>query len=64
MRFRNLDGVASTDLGREVATIVDGYQPPGRYKAVFDASQLTSGFYLYTLKAGDFVSSKKMLLIK
>jgi hypothetical protein len=58
-------------IGREVATLVDKYQQAGKYNAQFSTrwsgslcSQLSSGVYFYTLKAGDFVQSKKMILIK
>jgi protocatechuate 3,4-dioxygenase beta subunit len=50
--------------GREVATLVAAKQSAGMHKVEFDASQLNSGFYLYTLRAGSFVATKEMLLIK
>ncbi len=51
-------------LGREVATLVNQKQSSGNYKVKFDASKLNSGVYFYTLRAGDFVSTKKMILMK
>ncbi len=51
-------------LGKEVATLVNQKQNPGNYKIQFDASALTSGIYFYTIKAGSFFQSKKMLLLK
>ncbi|MFN3873081.1 MAG: YCF48-related protein [Ignavibacterium sp.] len=51
-------------LGNEVATLVNEYREAGRHKVWFDASLLASGIYIYKLRAGEFVSSKKMLLIK
>jgi hypothetical protein len=51
-------------LGREVATLVDEYRNAGSYEIEFVASALPSGVYFYQLKAGDFVETKKMLLIK
>jgi hypothetical protein len=51
-------------LGNEVATVVDGYKPAGKYEVEFDAASLPSGVYFYQLKAGEFVSTKKMLLLK
>ncbi len=53
-------------LGREVATLVNEYKIAGKYNSQFSIrnSQLSSGVYFYTLKAGDFVQSKKMILLK
>ncbi len=51
-------------LGREVATLVNAVQSPGTYKVTFDASNLTSGTYLYTLTAGGTSITKKLTLIK
>jgi hypothetical protein len=51
-------------LGKEVTTLAEGYKNRGRYSVSFDASNLASGMYIYRLQAGDFVSSKKMTLIK
>lgn len=51
-------------LGREVATLVNEIKPPGNYETNFNASQYSSGVYYYQLKAGDFVQSKKMVLLK
>ncbi len=50
--------------GKEVATYLDSYINAGIYNAPFDGSQLTSGIYFYRLTAGDFVETKKMMLIK
>jgi hypothetical protein len=50
--------------GREMATLIEEKQSAGTHKVEFDASQLNSGFYLYTLRAGSFVATKEMLLIK
>ncbi len=51
-------------LGNEIATLVDGYKPAGNYDIDFDASNLTSGVYLYQLKVGGFNQTKKMLLLR
>jgi hypothetical protein len=51
-------------LGREVAELIDEHKPAGIYKVDFHAANLPSGVYLYIIKSGDFVQSKKMLMIK
>ncbi len=51
-------------LGREVKTLVNGFKQKGRYKAQFDASQFSSGVYIYTLSANGFSASRKMVLMK
>ncbi|MEJ5263593.1 MAG: T9SS type A sorting domain-containing protein [Ignavibacterium sp.] len=51
-------------LGNEVATLVNEYKNAGRNEVEFDASKLSSGLYIYTLRSGSFISSKKMMLIK
>ncbi len=51
-------------LGKEIATLVNENKPAGNYEADFNASQLTSGMYIYKLQAGDFISSKKMILLR
>ncbi len=51
-------------LGKEVATIVNEYKGQGYFNVTFDASKIPSGVYIYQLRSNDFVSSKKMVLIK
>lgn len=51
-------------LGREIATLVARIQDAGGYAVSFDASQVPSGVYFYTLKSGEYFSVKKMLLIR
>ncbi len=51
-------------LGNEVTTLVDEYREVGSYEITFDASMLSSGIYFYKLQAGDFVQTKKMILVK
>jgi hypothetical protein len=51
-------------LGNEVATLVNEYKPAGNYEVEFDASRLTSGVYLYQMKTGSFIESRKMVLVK
>ncbi len=51
-------------LGNEVATLVNEEKPAGTYEVEFDASNLSSGIYYYQLKAGSFIQTKKMILMK
>jgi hypothetical protein len=51
-------------LGRTVRVLVDGFEPSGRHEATFNASNLASGVYLYQLRAGSFVETKKLLLVR
>jgi len=51
-------------LGREVAVLVNGALPAGAHSVTFDASNLTSGVYMYKLEAGGMVMTKRMTLVK
>jgi len=51
-------------LGQKVADLVNSEQSVGKYSVTFDASGLSSGVYIYQLRAGTFSQTKKMLLIK
>jgi len=51
-------------LGKEVATLVNSEQQAGSYTTNFNALNLTSGIYLYTIKVNDYVAVKKMMLLK
>jgi hypothetical protein len=51
-------------LGREVKTLVNDFQQSGEYTKQFDGGNLSSGVYFYTLQAGDFVQTKKLILLK
>jgi len=52
-------------LGKEVSTLVDEFKNAGNYSADFTAtSSLTSGIYFYTITAGNFVDTKKLMLVK
>jgi photosystem II stability/assembly factor-like uncharacterized protein len=51
-------------LGREIKTLVNGYKSAGNYSVSFEASRLASGVYFYRMQAGNFVQTKKLLLLK
>jgi beta-glucuronidase len=55
-------------LGNEIVTLVNEYKPAGKYEVEFNLAAgrqgAVSGVYFYQLKAGDFVSTKKMVLLK
>ncbi|NWG27607.1 MAG: T9SS type A sorting domain-containing protein, partial [Ignavibacteriaceae bacterium] len=51
-------------LGSELATLVNEEKSAGTYEVEFDAEQLSSGIYFYQLKAGEFIQTKKMVLIR
>ncbi len=51
-------------LGREVTTLVNERQAPGKYSVQFNAVNLPSGIYFYTLRAGNFIQTRKMVLMK
>jgi len=51
-------------LGREVTTLVNKKESAGTHEINFNASALSSGTYLYKMQAGNFVTSKKLVLIK
>ncbi len=51
-------------LGNEVATLVDEYREAGKYEIEFEASNLSSGVYYYQLRAGSFVETRRMIILK
>jgi len=56
--------VVYNTLGESVTQLVNEEKEPGRYEVEFDATELTSGIYFYRLQAGNFVVTKKMVLMK
>ena len=60
----NVQLIVFNSIGEEITVVVDEFQQPGRYAVNFDAKSLSSGVYFYKLIAGDFISIKKMLLVK
>jgi hypothetical protein len=51
-------------LGRKVATLVNKQESAGRYRVTFDGAYLASGLYFYRLRAGENMTTKKMLLVR
>ena len=51
-------------LGNEIETLVNEEKPTGTYELTWNAASLPSGVYFYQLKAGNFIETKKMLLLK
>ena len=51
-------------LGEKVTEIVNGLQKAGSYEVTIDATNIASGMYLYRMESGDFVSVKKMMILK
>jgi spore coat protein A len=51
-------------LGKEVGTLINQVVPSGNHEVQFDATGIPSGVYFYTLTAGNFVESKKMIFMK
>lgn len=51
-------------LGREIKTLVNKIHTPGKYSVEFNASTLSSGIYFYRLQSGDYLETKKMILLR
>ena len=51
-------------LGNEVATLVDEYRQAGKYEIKFNAKSLASGVYFYQLRVGDFIETRKMVILR
>ncbi len=52
------------NLGKEVQTLINSKLNAGSYTYVFERNSLSSGMYFYTLKIGNFITTKKMILLK
>jgi hypothetical protein len=61
---RSVSLVVYDMLGRQVRTLVNEKQSAGTHSIAFDASNLSSGIYLYTLRSGNFSQTKKMMVLK
>jgi hypothetical protein len=62
------DGVVTIDiyniLGQKVKTLLNEFQKADRYEVTFNSTGLASGVYIYRMKVNEFITSKKMILIK
>jgi hypothetical protein len=60
----NVELIIYNLLGEKIAELVNTIQKTGRYEVKWNAENFASGIYIYQFKAGDFISSKKLLLVK
>ncbi len=51
-------------LGQKVASVIDEEKPAGNYDIDWNASSIASGVYIYEIKAGNFIASKKLIIMK
>jgi hypothetical protein len=51
-------------LGKEVTVLVNKEQEAGEYEVEWNASNIPSGVYFYTLRAGEFTTTKKLVLLR
>ncbi len=51
-------------LGQRIAVLEDGLKTPGWHEVIFDASDVSSGFYIYRIRAGSYVETRRMMLVK
>jgi glucuronoarabinoxylan endo-1,4-beta-xylanase len=51
-------------LGRQVAALINQNMPPGYHEAIWNARDASSGVYLYQLRAGSFVDTRKIILLR
>ena len=63
-QLSNVSLIVYNILGQEVITLVNEQQPAGNYEVSFDATNLTSGIYLYKIQAGGYSDVKKMILLR
>ena len=50
--------------GREIVVLVNEEKSPGNYEVEFNGSNLSSGVYFYKIRAGNFINTKKLILMK
>ena len=59
-----VEGIINYDIYSALKRVFDEIKEAGTYKVEFNASALPSGIYFYRLQAGDFIQTKKMVLMK
>lgn len=64
VRSQNVTIKVFNVLGKEVAVLVNEKQEPGTYTVEFSTANLASGTYIYRMQAGEFVQTKKMIVLK
>jgi len=64
LNFVNVSLKVYNILGREVKTLVNEKQKPGKYKIFFNSDNLASGVYFYVIKAGSFQAAKRMIMVR
>ena len=53
-----------TIYGEEVSILVSGFKASGEYEVTFNGEHLNAGIYFYTLKAGGFMETRRMVLYR
>ena len=51
-------------LGKEITTLTNEFQKPGKYSIPFHTTELASGIYFYKVESDNFMETKKMLLLR
>lgn len=51
-------------LGKEITALVNEFKPAGTHSVQFNAADLPSGIYSYRIEAGEYSSSKKLIILK
>ncbi len=62
--YSNVELTLYNAVGQQVQSLVKAHQPTGNYIVTVNGEKLSSGIYFYRLKAGDFIQTRKMILMK
>jgi len=60
----NISIVIYDMLGKEIIRLIDGFKNSGNYKITWQANNVSSGVYYCTMRCGDFLETKKIILLK